>query len=130
MSSISLQNFASFRKRFQDAQAKSMDLSKYTTQTTKDILQAYAGAVGCPAEYLFLPLLTTCASFMGAQTKVKINDTWYEPAILWTLIVARKGEKKSAAIKPLIQAVEEIQQDELEIWQQQQDDSLEGTKKL
>ena len=106
-----------------------MDLSKYTTQTTKDILQAYAGAVGCPTEYLFLPLLTICASFMGAQTKVKINDTWYEPAILWTLVVARKGEK-SAAIKPLIQAVEEIQQDELEIWQQQQDDSLEGTKKL
>ncbi len=76
------------------------------------MLESYAGAVGCPPEYIFLPLLTTCASFMGARSSLKINETWSEPPILWTVVVARKGEKKSAAIKPLLSAVEEIEAEE------------------
>ena len=81
------------------------------------MLNSYASAVGCPMEYMFLPLLTTCTSFMGANTCIKINDTWSEAPILWTLVVARKGEKKSAAIKPLLQAVEEIEEEERKCWE-------------
>ena len=35
-----------------------------------------------------------------------INQEWSEPAILWTVVAARKGEKKTAAIKRLLRAVE------------------------
>ena len=126
MSAASLMQFASFRSRFQAAKSKAMDLSKCTTPATKELLTTYAGAVGCPAEYLFLPLLTTCAAFMGASSRLKINDT---PAILWTLVVTRKGEKKSAALKPLLTAVEEIEAEELRRWQcreQEDGDLVEG----
>ena len=92
---------SSFRRRFEAAKARAMDLSKCTTPAMKELLVNYGSAVGCPPDY-FLPLLTTCASFMGTNSRVQINDSWSEPAILWTLVVARKGEKKSAVLKPLL----------------------------
>ena len=108
-------------------QSKSLDFAKCTTPATRAILQSYAGAVGCPLEYIFLPLLTTCASFMGANTSIKINDSWSEPPILWTLVVARKGEKKSAAIKPLLQAMEAIEAEECRKWEiAMEEDSAQG----
>ena len=120
---------ASLWKRFRTAQSQALDFAKCTTTPTRAMLQSYAGAVGCPLEYVFLPLLTTCASFMGANTSIKINDTWFEPSVLWTLVVARKGEKKSAAIKPLLNAVEDIQAEECKQWEEmsEQENSLQGT---
>ena len=119
---------ASLRRRFQTAQSKSVDFAKCTTPVTRAVLQSYAGAVGCPLEYIFLPLLMTCALFMGANTSLEINDSWSEPPIVWTLVVARKGEKKSAAIKPLLQAVEAIEAKECREWEieMQEDNSAQG----
>ena len=48
---------------------------------------------------------------------------------MWTLVVARKGEKKSAAIKPLLQAVEAIEAEECREWEiemQEEDNSAQG----
>ena len=35
-----------------------------------------------------------------------VNPEWSEPAILWTVVAARKGEKKTAALKRLVSIVE------------------------
>ncbi len=43
---------------------------------------------------------------MGVNATIKINDEWPEPAILWNVVAARKGEKKTAALKRLLKAVE------------------------
>ena len=55
---------------------------------------AHADAVGAPKEYVFFPLLTVSASFMGVNARININDEWCEPAILWNVVAARKGKKK------------------------------------
>ena len=55
---------------------------------------------------MFFPLLTVAASFMGVNSTLRINEEWSEPAIIWTVVAARKGEKKTAALKRLIKAVE------------------------
>jgi len=60
----------SARTKFQQAQAKRLDFSKCTTLPVKRMVESYAGAVGCPEEYVFLPLLKACASFGGANTAV------------------------------------------------------------
>ena len=69
----------------------------------------------------------TCALFMEANTSLEINDSWSEPPIVWTLVVARK-EEKSAAIKPLLQAVEAIEAEECREWEieMQEDNSAQG----
>ena len=43
---------------------------------------------------------------MGVNGRIKINAEWIEPAIIWNVVAARKGEKKIAALKPLLTAVE------------------------
>ncbi len=54
---------------------------------------------------------------MGVNAKVRINEEWKEPAIVWNVIAARKGEKKTAAMKRLLSAVEvRIEQIALIAW--------------
>jgi hypothetical protein len=69
-------------------------------------VSAHAEAIGAPKEYIYFPLLTVIASFMGVNAEIKINDEWCEPPILWNVIGARKGEKKTAALKRLLRGVE------------------------
>jgi hypothetical protein len=54
-----------------------------------------ADAVGAPKEYIhvFFPLLTVAASCIGIKGSMCINPEWTEPAILWNVLAARKGEK-------------------------------------
>ena len=69
-------------------------------------IEAHADAIGSPYHYIFFPLLTVCASFMGVNARININEEWSEPAILWNVVAARKGEKKTAAMKRLLKGVE------------------------
>ena len=93
------------------------------------MLESYAGTVWCPMEYILLPLLTASALFMGAHTSLYIYyDSWLEPPILWTLVVARKGDKKSAAIKPLLCAVEETEVEECRKWEEAMADEETGAQ--
>ncbi len=69
-------------------------------------IRVHAEAIGAPKEYILFPLLTATASFMGVNASMQINPEWQEPAILWNIVVARKGEKKTAALKRLLKIVE------------------------
>ena len=90
------------------AKAQSIDL-KWENACSEEVLEvitANAEAVGAPKHYIYFPLLTVSASFMGVNAKIMINEEWSEPAILWNVVAARKGEKKTAALKRLLTAVE------------------------
>lgn len=62
----------------------------------------------CPKNSL-CPLITATASFMDTNAFVKINKEWWEPSIIWFVIAARKGEKKTAALKCIRKPIEAIQ---------------------
>lgn len=67
--------------------------------------------MGCPNEYIFFPLLTVSSSFIGTNRKIKINDSWEEPSIVWFNVCARKGQKKTAALNVISKPVCEMQKD-------------------
>ena len=73
------------------------------------VLNGHANAIGVPQEFILWPLLTATASFMGTNAFVKINEEWWEPSIIWFVIAARKGEKKTAALKRIRKPIEAIQ---------------------
>jgi len=73
------------------------------------LIDAYADAIGAPHEFILWPLLTAAASFMGTSAFVQINAEWLEPSITWFVIAARKGEKKTAALKRIRKPIEELQ---------------------
>lgn len=93
-------------KRILDAQSIKLEWEKVCSNDILKVLKAHADAIGAPKEYTYFPLLTVIASFMGINASILINDEWSEPPILWNVIGARKGEKKSAAMKRLLHGVE------------------------
>lgn len=101
--------------RLRQAQAaRSFTLS--TELFSKDLVKlvnAHANAIGVPSEFILWPLLTAAASFMGTNASIRINQEWYEPSIIWFVIAARKGEKKTAALKRIRKPIEEVQKTEV-----------------
>ena len=85
---------ADFKARISKAQGIKLKWNDICKPTLLKTIAAHADAVGAPKEYVFFPLLTVTASFMGINARININDEWSEPAIMWNVVAARKGEKK------------------------------------
>ena len=64
----------------------------------------YSAFFGTAPEMLLVPLLP----MTNARTKVIINPKWSEPAILWGLVAAEKGGKKSAIVSLLYHALSRV----------------------
>ena len=95
------------KARICNAQGIKLNWSRASSPPLLRTVQAHADAVGAPKEYIFFPLLTVAASFMVINGSMCINPEWTEPAILWNVVAARKGEKKkTAAMKRLLNIVE------------------------
>ena len=62
-------------------------------------------------EFILWPLLTTVASFIGTNGQVRINAEWVEPAIIRFVVAARKGEKKTAALRRIRKPIEEMEEE-------------------
>ena len=98
-------------KRLQKAQAnRSFTIStEFFSTELVQLIHAHSNAIGIPPEFILWPLLTTIASLMGTNASIKINDEWLEPSIIWFVIAARKGEKKTAALKRIRKPIEHLQ---------------------
>lgn len=62
-----------------------------------------------------LSLLVSAATALGSQVQVRIGGVWQEPPILWGMIVAPPGSRKTAMValpKSLLGAVAEAEQEE------------------
>lgn len=53
---------------------------------------------------------------MGPKAVIKVHEEWKEPAILWSIIAACKGERKSPALKRIKDAVFDIQNKKQKTW--------------
>ncbi len=101
LSKLSAADFSTANSRLQKAQANrtfSIDTTLFSPSLVK-LVNAHADAIGVSPEFIFWPLLTATASMMGTSARIKINPEWCEPAIIWFVIAARKGEKKTAALR-------------------------------
>ena len=85
------------------------DLSRVCSPDLHRLIEGHANAIGSPKEFILLPLLTASASLMGVNANVRIRPEWNEPAILWTVVAAGKGEKKSAAFGRISKPLEVIE---------------------
>ncbi len=96
----------SVKNRITNAQEIQLDWSKACSGDLLKLITAHSDAIGSPKHYIYFPLLTVIASFMGVNASIKINEEWHEPPILWNVVAARKGEKKTAAMKRILNGVE------------------------
>lgn len=110
------------------AQNVEANLASMCGENTLKFVDGYANALGCPREFVFFPLLSTVAHFMGIKSRIRVTDLWTEPAILWIVVCARKGELKSPAGRILKKGLTEMETDlraqYLEINPEASDDEL------
>ena len=90
-----LSKAATVKARVEKAQSVDLNWESACSEGLLRAISAHADAVGAPKHYIYFSLLTVTASFIG---KIKINEEWTEPAIIWSVVAAR-GEKKTAALK-------------------------------
>ena len=92
------------------AQEMPFDVDACMTRRIRQLCQAHADSVGAPIEFLLFPLLSLGAHFMGPSF-VNIREGWKEPVILWNVIAADKGQKKSPSLSRFLPALEEIEEE-------------------
>ena len=95
--------------RMQAAQDIDSDLDQTCGTVTKKTIDAHCRVIGAPHPFIFFPLLTIIAACTGVKANIRVNDEWNEPLILWTIVAARKGEKKTPACKRLPKPINQLQ---------------------
>lgn len=110
---------STFNSLLEKAQERRIDFSttKILSEDLLELLNAHADAIGVPIEFILWPLLTATASFMGINAHIQVNHEWSEPAIIWMVIAAKKGEKKTAALKRIKKPIEGIQEELRKKWE-------------
>ena len=88
-----------FKVKLQEAQCLCLDFGNVASEPLVGMCTTLSDAIGCPIEFIFFPLLTIVAACMGVNAQVKVNPIWYESAILWFIIAANKGQKKTATLE-------------------------------
>ncbi|MEQ8848825.1 DUF3987 domain-containing protein [Botrimarina sp.] len=72
-----------------------------------------AAAFGCDPAMVALPALAAAAGAIGATRTLRLKRTWYEPAVLWCVVVAPSGAMKSQGRKLVLAPILRRQKQEL-----------------
>lgn len=78
-------SIAEIDRRVLAAQKVLSDFEEATTEPVKVLVKAHANVIGCPPIFIFFPLLSVASHLMGPKSRVKLNDKWKEPLILWNV---------------------------------------------
>jgi hypothetical protein len=68
-----------------------------------------ADAMGCDPAMVALPAMASAAAAIGTTRKVALKDSWHEPPIVWTCIVARSGSLKTPAFEAATRPMRDAQ---------------------
>ena len=75
-----------------------------------DLVSAAAKSIGCPPDFIAIPVLAVLATAIGNSRHIQVKKGWTEPPTLYSAIVAPPGSKKSPALSTATQPIREIQQ--------------------
>jgi len=77
-------------------------------EALRDFVNATAVAIGVDPAMVALPTLAMTAAAIGTTRAAMPKYGWYEPAILWTAVVAGSGSKKSPTLKAVLEPLRRI----------------------
>ena len=109
-----------FHTKLMRAQSTCVEFESVLSVPLLAMCVALSDAIGCPLEFIIFPLLTIVAGCMGINAHISINEMWNEPSVIWFIVAANKGQKKTAALRLLKKPLEEIEEEEERAWHSQQ----------
>lgn len=108
----------SHKQRIQEAQKIELCDNVLRCDKIENLLTAHSQAVGCPKDFILFPLLTAVAYCLGIKTEIHVNPEWIEPPIMWFVVAARKGEKKTAGLNRVKDCLAELENEEQTLWRE------------
>ncbi len=78
-------------------------------QSCQRLITEAAAAIGCPPEFVALPMLATLAAAIGNSRAVKLKAGWEEGAAVYGAVIAEPGEKKTPATKVALEPAIKMQ---------------------
>ena len=86
------------------------------------LIQEAAAAIGCPPDFVALPMLTTLGSAIGNSRVVKLKAGWEETGTIYGAVIADPGEKKTPAMKVAVEPAIKQQAALRETYREKQDE--------
>jgi hypothetical protein len=81
----------------------------------RGLIKEAAAAIGCPPDFVALPMLVVLGSAIGNSRVLKLKAGWEEGAAIYGAVIAEPGEKKTPATKvatePAIRAQAALRED-------------------
>ncbi|XP_060064700.1 uncharacterized protein LOC132545049 [Ylistrum balloti] len=89
----------SYLDRFRSAQHIRVNWNGILSTDVDRFVSGHAAILSCAKELLLCPLLSAVASCMGPNTVIDVNSHWQEIPVLWTVVAARRGERKTTVFR-------------------------------
>ncbi len=86
------------------------------------LVREAAAAIGCPPDFVALPMLTTLSSAIGNSRVVKLKAGWEESATIYGAVIADPGEKKTPSMKVAVEPAVKQQAAFRETYREKQDE--------
>lgn len=74
---------------------------------------AHSAAIGCDAAFVALPMLSALAAAIGNSRRIRLKQTWSEPAIVWAVPIADSGQQKSPGFRAATANPRAVQRDKM-----------------
>jgi hypothetical protein len=78
-----------------------------------------AASLGCDESFVALPVLVLLGCSIGTTRRIILKRTWREYAIIWCVIVACSGAKKSPPFDLALAALQKLQRDAYRRWEEE-----------
>jgi hypothetical protein len=81
----------------------------FLPEPVRSFVEQGSRCLGCDAAYVALPVLSALSAVIGNTRRIRLKRTWFEPAVLWAVIVGESGTMKSPALELPLQPIYRIQ---------------------
>jgi putative DNA primase/helicase len=75
----------------------------------RNLIREAAKAIGCPPEFVAVPMLAVLGSAIGNSRVIKLKEGWEEGAGIYAAVIADPGEKKTPAMKVALEPATKAQ---------------------
>jgi putative DNA primase/helicase len=86
------------------------------------LIEEAAAAIGCPPDFVGLPMLAVLASAIGNSRVLRLKRGWEEGAAIYGAVIADPGEKKTPALKVALEPAKRAQAALKEKYQRAEDE--------
>lgn len=90
--------------------------------TLQKVLTEYANSIGCPIDYLALPLIVAAGVAIGNSRIIEIKKGWVEGARVFAAVVGKPGSRKSPASRAILMTIYKIQEEMADEYEQRRDE--------